>query len=80
MSFDLSQLLDVEDQMEEVNGQFTCTTCGRGFPKKITCRRHIRTVHSQDQEVVCPVCNRTLKNSGSLKAHLRGTHNIYQRM
>jgi len=71
---------DVEDQIQVVGDHFCCGLCGRSFPKKITCRRHIRTVHSEDQEVLCHVCNKTLKNAGSLKAHLRGSHNIYQRM
>ena len=73
-------LLDVEDQIQVVGDQFCCGWCGRSFPKKITCRRHIRTVHSEDQGVLCHICNKTLKNAGSLKAHLRGSHNVYQRM
>ena len=76
----IGSLLDVEDQIQAVGDHFCCGLCGRSFPKKITCRRHIRTVHSEDQEVLCHVCNKTLKNAGSLKAHLRGSHNIYQRM
>ena len=72
-------LLDVEDQIQVVEDLYCCGLCGRSFPKKITCRRHVRTVHCGDQEVQCDVCNKTLKNAGSLKAHLRGSHNIYQR-
>jgi len=70
---------DVEDQIQVVGDLYCCGLCGRSFPKKITCRRHVRTVHCGDQEVQCEVCNKTLKNAGSLKAHLRGSHNIYQR-
>jgi len=70
---------DVEDQIQVVGDLYCCGLCGRSFPKKITCRRHVRTVHCGDQEVQCDVCNKTLKNAGSLKAHLRGSHSIYQR-
>merc|ERR1712130_380461 len=74
------EILDVEDQIQVAGDEFSCIVCGRAFPKLWLCRRHVRTVHTEDQEVSCNICNRTLKNQGSLKTHLRGCHNIYQRM
>ena len=74
------EILDVEDQIQVAGDEFSCIVCGRAFPKLWLCRRHIKTVHTEDQEVACNICNRTLKNQGSLKTHLRGCHNIYQRM
>ena len=74
------EILDVEDQIQVAGDEFSCIVCGRAFPKLWLCRRHIRTVHTEDQGVLCHICNKTLKNAGSLKAHLRGSHNVYQRM
>jgi len=67
-----------ETLIQQTNGQFECAICGRGFPLKITCRRHVQNVHSDNQRVLCHVCNKYMKNSGTLKAHLRGAHGIYQ--
>jgi len=67
-----------EGMIQYANGQYQCAMCGRGFPLKITCRRHVKSVHSDNQQVLCHICNKYMKNSGTLKAHLRGTHGIYQ--
>jgi len=72
------QGIEIETSIEYKNDKFECTLCGRGFPLKITCRRHIQTVHNEDQKVLCHVCNKQLKNTASLKTHLRGAHGIYQ--
>jgi len=61
------------------NDMYECTVCGKGFPMKKTCRRHIQTVHTDNQQVVCHVCNKQMKNNASLKTHLRGTHGVYQK-
>jgi len=73
-----SKGMETESSIAFINDNFECTLCGRGFPLKITCRRHIQTVHTGDQKVLCHVCNKLLKNNASLKTHLRGAHGIYQ--
>jgi len=67
-----------EGLIQHANGQYECTICGRGFPLKITCRRHVQNVHSDNQRVLCHVCNKHMKNTDTLKAHLRTSHGIYQ--
>ena len=69
---------ETESLIQYANGQYECGMCGKGFPLKITCRRHVQNVHSNNQKVLCHVCNKYMKNSGTLKAHLRGRHGIYQ--
>ena len=70
--------METESSIAFINDSFECTLCGRGFPLKITCRRHIQTVHTGDQKVLCHVCNKLLEKNASLKTHLRGAHGIYQ--
>jgi len=69
---------ETEGLIQYANGQYECRMCGRGFPLKITCRRHVQNVHSDNQRVLCHVCNKLMKNTSTLKAHLRTSHGIYQ--
>jgi len=75
---DTNKEFETESLIQYANGQYECGMCGKGFPLKITCRRHVQNVHSNNQKVLCHVCNKYMKNSGTLKAHLRGSHGIYQ--
>ena len=70
---------EIESCIGYRNDLYECTVCGKGFPMKKTCRRHIQTVHTDNQQVVCHVCNKQMKNNASLKTHLRGSHGIYQK-
>ena len=63
----------------ESGGSFQCSECGKSFSVKGQCRRHVQNVHSFHQKVLCPVCHRYMKNSTTLKSHLRGTHGVYQK-
>jgi len=69
---------ETEGLIQYANDQYECSICGRGFPLKITCRRHVQNVHSDNQRVLCHVCNKHMKNTSTLKAHLRTSHGIYQ--
>jgi len=68
-----------DEMILESNGQFECSLCGRGFPMKKTCRRHVLNVHSDNQKIICSICHKYLKNQTSLKTHLRGSHGVYQK-
>ena len=51
----------------------SCPVC----QKRIThnhLRRHIRTQHTAMERVVCPYCNRLLKNQYSLETHIANYH------
>ena len=68
-----------DNMILESNGQFECSVCGRGFPLKKTCRRHVQNVHCDHQKVLCPVCQKYMKKQTTLKSHLRGSHGVYQK-
>ena len=56
-----------------------CSICGKDFSKKSDVKRHILSLHSGvQQQVVCNLCGKTLKNKESLGCHKRNSHGIYR--
>ena len=60
-----------------VAGKVYCRECGKYIsgPKYA---RHVRDVHTSNNEVECNMCSKVFKNQNSYKYHLRNSHGIYQ--
>jgi len=63
--------------MSAVAGKVYCQECDKHIsgPKF---NRHVRDVHTANNEVQCQMCSKMFKNENSYKYHLRNSHGIYQ--
>ena len=59
---------------------FTCLICGRVSARKENMKKHIESVHIQDEPKQCGLCEKKFKNKNSLQNHMsmihRNTHSI----
>jgi len=47
-----------------------CKLCGKYYTQSYLINRHM-VAHADDKEIKCPICEKELKTSADLKAHLR---------
>ena len=48
---------------------WSCTLCYKSFFDKSSTKRHMKTVHMENQAVKCQICFKTYKNMNALRAH-----------
>jgi len=55
--------------MSKVDGEWWCNMCNKTMARKDHMKNHIQ-IHFPGQEVSCPICATTCKNTPSLKVHI----------
>ncbi|XP_028130876.2 transcription factor hamlet-like isoform X2 [Diabrotica virgifera virgifera] len=58
----------------KVKDRYTCTYCGKVFPRSANLTRHLRT-HTGEQPYKCNYCERSFSISSNLQRHVRNIHN-----
>ncbi|CAF1994303.1 unnamed protein product [Rotaria magnacalcarata] len=54
--------------------KYTCSYCGKVFPRSANLTRHLRT-HTGEQPYRCKYCERSFSISSNLQRHIRNIHN-----
>ena len=58
----------------KIRERYTCTYCGKVFPRSANLTRHLRT-HTGEQPYKCKFCERQFSISSNLQRHVRNIHN-----
>ena len=54
--------------------KWRCLICQREFNRRNNAKRHIELKHFENQPEQCYICLKWMKNSVSLKVHIRSSH------
>jgi len=65
---------DVESQLAKHADGFVCLICGRVSARKDNIKKHIESVHIEDEPKQCGFCEKKFKNKNSLQNHVSVIH------
>ena len=65
------------ENIKTVHGKqkkFKCDTCGKGFFKDFSLKKHIKVIHEGARDHKCPQCEKTFTQAASLRRHIESFH------
>ena len=60
---------DLDGFMTKFGDKWWCNVCNKVMSRKDHMKNHVQ-IHFSHQEVICPICGFTCKNTPSLKVHI----------